>query len=176
MSLIYITKKMNSFHIHTICCILFIIKDFPNGSVVKESICQGRTCRRRRFDSWLGRSSGEGNGNPPQYSCLRNPMDRGAWQAIVHGVTKSRTQCNYTQIHIVTSMYWRSIPVSSWCYYASPCGLLHVFLHGPLWNLMAGGLWQVSPERHKARQKQYHLLCTSQGLHSITSTAFCLLK
>jgi len=34
------------------------------------------------------RSSGEGNGNPLQYSCLENPMDRGAWQAIVHGVTK----------------------------------------------------------------------------------------
>ena len=40
---------------------------------------------------------GEGNGNPLQYSCLKNPMDRGAWQAIVHGVTKSRTQLsNYT--------------------------------------------------------------------------------
>ena len=36
----------------------------------------------------LGRSSGEGNGNPLQYSCLRNPMDRGAWQATVHGVAK----------------------------------------------------------------------------------------
>ena len=36
-----------------------------------------------------GRSPGEGNGNPPQYSCLENPMDRGAWQATVHGVAKS---------------------------------------------------------------------------------------
>ena len=39
-----------------------------------------------------GRSSGEGNGNPLQYSCLENPMDGGAWEAIVHGVSKSRTQ------------------------------------------------------------------------------------
>ena len=39
----------------------------------------------------LGRSSGEGNGYPLQYSCLGNPMDRGAWQATVHGVIKSRT-------------------------------------------------------------------------------------
>ena len=38
-----------------------------------------------------GRSPGEGNGNPLQYSCLGNPMDRGAWQATVHGVTKSQT-------------------------------------------------------------------------------------
>ena len=39
-----------------------------------------------------GRSSGEGNGNPLQHSCLENPMDRGAWWAILHGVSKSWTQ------------------------------------------------------------------------------------
>ena len=38
--------------------------------------------------SGKGRSPGEGNGKPLQYSCLENPMDRGAWQATVHGVTK----------------------------------------------------------------------------------------
>ena len=40
----------------------------------------------------LGRSPGEGYGNSLQYSCLENPMDRGAWQATVHGVAKHRTQ------------------------------------------------------------------------------------
>ena len=39
-----------------------------------------------------GRSPGKGNDNPLQYSCLGNPKDRGAWQAMVHGVTKSQTQ------------------------------------------------------------------------------------
>ena len=39
-----------------------------------------------------GRSTGEGNVNPLQYSCLENPMDRGAWWTTVHGVTKSRTR------------------------------------------------------------------------------------
>ena len=39
----------------------------------------------------LGRSPGEGIGNPLQYSCLGNPMDRGAWQATVHEITKSQT-------------------------------------------------------------------------------------
>ena len=39
-----------------------------------------------------GRSPGEGNGNPLQYSCLGNPMDRGAWLATVHGVAKSQTR------------------------------------------------------------------------------------
>ena len=38
-----------------------------------------------------GRSPGEGNGNPLQYSCLENPMDREAWEATVHGVAKTRT-------------------------------------------------------------------------------------
>ena len=40
----------------------------------------------------LGKSPGEGNGNPLQYSCLENSMDKGAWRAIVHGVTKSQIQ------------------------------------------------------------------------------------
>ena len=49
----------------------------------------------------LGRSLGEGNGNPFQYSCLQNPMDRGAWRVIVHGVIKSRTGLNdYTWCEI----------------------------------------------------------------------------
>ena len=40
----------------------------------------------------LGRSPGGGHGNPLQYSCLENPMDRGAWQATIHGVAKNQTQ------------------------------------------------------------------------------------
>ena len=40
-------------------------------------------------------SPGEGSDNPLQYSCLENSMDRGAWRATVHGVTKSQTQLNY---------------------------------------------------------------------------------
>ena len=50
-----------------------------------------------------GRSHGEGNGNPLQYSCLKNSMDRGLWQATVHGVAKSQTQLNthtHTHTHI----------------------------------------------------------------------------
>ena len=45
---------------------------------------------------------GEENGNPPQYSCLGNPMDRGAWWAIVHGVAKSRTRLKQLSIHTCT--------------------------------------------------------------------------
>ena len=50
----------------------------------------------------LGRSPGEGNGNPLQYSCLENPMDRGAWWATVHGVTKSRTWLSdFSSLHLL---------------------------------------------------------------------------
>ena len=44
-----------------------------------------------------GRSPREGNGNPLQYSCLRNPIDRGAWWATVHGLAKSRTRLSTTR-------------------------------------------------------------------------------
>ena len=54
----------------------------------------------------LGRCPGGGNGNPLQYSCLENPMDRGAWQAIVHGVAKSRTQLSMREcMHIYTQTH-----------------------------------------------------------------------
>ena len=60
---------------------------FPPSSVSKES-----TCNAEDLGSipGSGRSSGEGNGNPLQSSCLENPMDRGAWRATVHGVTTVR--------------------------------------------------------------------------------------
>ena len=59
-----------------------------DGSDDKESACNGGDLG---LIPGSGRSPGEGNGNPFQYSCLENPMDRGAWQAIVHGVAKSQT-------------------------------------------------------------------------------------
>ena len=47
----------------------------------------------------LGRSPGRGHGNPPQYSCLENPTDRGAWQATVHRVKKSQTRLKLLRTH-----------------------------------------------------------------------------
>ena len=58
---------------------------FPCSSVGKESACNAGD-----LGSIPGLIPGEGNGNPPQYSCLENPMDREAWQATVHGVAKVR--------------------------------------------------------------------------------------
>ena len=61
---------------------------FPGGAMVKSLPDLAGRHRRHRFHLWvkLGRSPGEANGNPLQYSCLGNTMDRGAWQATVHGV------------------------------------------------------------------------------------------
>ena len=60
---------------------------FPDGSDGTESACNAGDLGSIPGS---GRSSGEGNGNPHQYSCLENPMDRGAWQATVYGGAKSQ--------------------------------------------------------------------------------------
>ena len=66
-----------------------LIGCFPGGSDSKVSACNAGD---PGSIPELGRSPGEGNGNPLQHSCLENPMDRGAWRAAVHGVTKSRAR------------------------------------------------------------------------------------
>ena len=62
---------------------------FSGGSDGKEPAC---IAGDSGLIPWLGRSIGEGNGNPLQYSCLENSMDRGAWWATVYGVAKSQTR------------------------------------------------------------------------------------
>ena len=73
---------------------------FPGDASGKEPVCQ---CKRRKDTGLfprLGRSpGGGGNGNLLQYSCLENPMDRGAWRATVHGVAKSQTQLKRLSMH-----------------------------------------------------------------------------
>ena len=63
--------------------------EFPGGSMVKNPPANAGDVGSI---PGTGRSPGGGNGNPLQYSCLENPMDRGAWQATVPGVTKSKTR------------------------------------------------------------------------------------
>ena len=71
-------------------------KSFPGGSDGKESACNARGLGS--IDE-LGRSPGEGNGNPLLYSCLENSMGRGAWWATIHGVTKSWTKLSDQHFH-----------------------------------------------------------------------------
>ena len=76
----------------------------------KEPACQCRRQKRRRFHSWVRKIPGVGNGNPHQYSCLENSMDKEAWWATVNGVAKSWTQlstgmrthtCTHTQSQFI---------------------------------------------------------------------------
>ena len=64
---------------------------FSDGTVVKNASANVGDTRDVGLIPGSGRSPGGGNGNPLQYSCLENPMDRGAWWATVHGVTESDT-------------------------------------------------------------------------------------
>ena len=63
-------------------------KGFPGGSDNKESACNAGD---QDLIPGSGKTPGEGHGNPLQCSCLEKPMDRGAWQATVHGAAKIRT-------------------------------------------------------------------------------------
>ena len=64
-----------------------LVLGFPGGIVVKDPSVHAGVASTR----WLGRSSREGNGNPFQYSCLGNPMNKGAWWPTVHDFAKSWT-------------------------------------------------------------------------------------
>ena len=90
---IYICYCFSSYVVSN--CSFILVDDFdgaPGGSVLKTRPATQETQVRS-----LGRedSPGEGNGIRLQYSCLEKPMDRGAWRAVVHRVTKSRTQLSY---------------------------------------------------------------------------------
>ena len=67
---------------------------FPGGSEVKNLPANAGDARNAGLIPGSGQAAGGGHGNPLQYSCLGNPMERGAWQATVHGVAKSQTGLN----------------------------------------------------------------------------------
>ena len=72
---------------------------FPGGATGKESTCQCRRCKSCGFNPRVGKIHGGGHGNPFQYSCLGNPMDRGAWRATFHKVPKSWTRLKQLSMH-----------------------------------------------------------------------------
>ena len=75
-------------------CVIFLY--FPGGSDGKESACSSGD---PVSIPGLGRSPGEGNGNPPQYSCLENSMDRGVWRVKVHGFCKEPDTTERLSLH-----------------------------------------------------------------------------
>ena len=80
------------------CC---SVSEFPGDTSGKEPACQCRKHKRFGFDPWVGKIPWGGRVNPLQYSCLENPMGRGAWWAIVHRVAKSQTQLKQLSMHVL---------------------------------------------------------------------------
>ena len=79
---------------------------FPGGSAVWNlPAVQGAAGDVGSIPGW-GRSPGGGRGSPLQYSCWRIPIDRGAWQATVHRVTKNQTLLKQLSTHGTTSPFW----------------------------------------------------------------------
>ena len=82
--------------------------------VIKKPPVNAGDTRDNVYDPWAGKIPGEGNGNPLQYSCLENPMDRGAWQATVHRVTNSwmwLKQPSTQKAHVPSSGEWSYLPL-----------------------------------------------------------------
>ena len=80
-------KEVLKIKVSLSCSYFSLQESFPSGPDDKDSSCNAGD---QGPIHGSGRSPGEGNGNPLQYSCLENPIDRGAWQAPVYGVTKVR--------------------------------------------------------------------------------------
>ena len=76
-----------------------IISLFPGDASSKEPACQCRSCKRLGFNPWVGRIPCSRIWQPSPVSCLENPLDRGVWQAVVHGVTKSQTWLKRLSTH-----------------------------------------------------------------------------
>jgi len=127
-----------------------ILYCFPGGSEVEAS-----TCNVGDLGSIpeSGRSPGEGNGNPLQYSCLENPMDGGAWWATVHGVAKSRTQLS-DLTSLLTSLL------------RSECGAMVAADVSGKWNRMGGRDCKEYEEDLGHDEYVYYLDC-SDGCMSI---------
>ena len=91
---IFVYKSSFSFIFILISLVLYLVNQKANLGASLVTHWKEFTCNARDLGliPRSGRSSGEGSGYPVQYPCLENPMDRGAWWAIVHGVTKSQTQ------------------------------------------------------------------------------------
>ena len=83
-------------------CVLYRLPSWCSG---KESTCQCGDTENTVSLPGSGRSPGAGNGNPLQNSCLENSVDRGAWQATVHGVTKELDTTEHTHTHCISHIW-----------------------------------------------------------------------
>ena len=83
-------------------------RGLPQWHRRKEPTCNAEDSGDAGLSSGSGRSPGGGHGNPLQYSCLKNPMDRGTWRATVHEDTKSRTQLKWLSMQMEDDVKWHT--------------------------------------------------------------------
>ena len=95
------SEKFSKYQHNLIC--LVSLPGFLSGSGIKNPPANAGDLGDPGSTPGSGRSPGEGNGNPLQYSCLENSMGRGAWWAIVHGVAKSQTRLKHACYYLDTS-------------------------------------------------------------------------
>ena len=117
---------------------------FPGTLVVKNPPTNAGTVRDLGSISGLGRCPGGGHGNPPQYSCLENPMDRGAWRGTGHRVTESETTEMTWHIQMVKDTSGRRY--STACHREQIYHKLRVRVLFFLWEMQAGGVSEILPE------------------------------
>ena len=98
----FLGQPNNKNYLFNIYHVLYTGLGFSGGPDGKET---ARSARSLGSIPWLGRFPGEGNGNPLPYSCLENPMDRGAWKAVVHEVTESGRTEQLTHTRTELSIY-----------------------------------------------------------------------
>ena len=120
-----------------------ILMGFPGGSDGKEFACNAGDLG---LMPGLGRSPGEGNGYPHQYSCLENPMDRGAWWATVHGSQRvSHNERDSVRMHALTQPLKKRLWLSKSFLIKTPkyfmltlifflVSLRRIIIHQPPWN------------------------------------------
>ena len=128
--------------------VFIMTRDFPGGTSSKETACQSRRPKRLGFNPWVGKIPWEGNGSPLQYSCLENPMDRGAWWAKVHRVAKSQTRLsNFTftlQIFFIIFIYLFAFYLILFLLYNTVLVLPYIDINLP-WVYMSSQSWTHLP-------------------------------
>ena len=148
---------------------------FPGGSDDNESACNMGDSGSTHGS---GISPGEGNGCPLRYSCLESPMDRGAWWATVHGVTKSRTRLTDTSFRLLSwllepglchecALSWRW-PGNSICAFSGVWDWASGVQGGDL-ERCVGGRW-MSHALHTTHFIFFHALNNCNKIHKHIST------
>ena len=140
---------------------------FPGGSDSKESACNAGD---PGSIPGSGRSPGEGNGDPLQYSCLENPMDRGAWQATVHGIAR----VGWLRVGWLSHWAAATTPFNKVICKDSICN--KVSLWGSIWSWIEGSTIQPSTSTNSLHysSRQWHAVHQSNGAVPSSSSTSCV--